>query len=180
MQNSARRLAVFILVCFFFSGMTALIYQVIWMRLISRVVGAAPFAVSAILVVFMAGLGLGGYIAGRMSNRWYGVRLVRVYGVLEIATAVYALFVPALLMLPGGVYSSLYNSFFSTPLFLIFLYLQGRFYCSAFPPYAWKRPCPFSASFMSEAFHSSALIQAGSTVLILSVQPLAPWFAGSG
>ncbi|MFW6052977.1 MAG: hypothetical protein ACOC8I_03605, partial [Desulfosalsimonas sp.] len=91
LQDPARRLAVFILVCFFLSGMTALIYQIIWMRLISRVVGAAPFAVSAILVVFMAGLGLGGYVAGRMSNRWLGIRLVRVYGVLEIATAVYAL-----------------------------------------------------------------------------------------
>lgn len=147
LQGPARRLAVFILICFFLSGMTALIYQIIWMRLISRVVGAAPFAVSAILVVFMAGLGLGGYIAGRMSNRWLGIRLVRVYGVLEIATAVYALFVPALLMLSGGVYDILYNNFYEHTLVFNLFVFAGAVLLLGFPTVCMGATLPILCRF---------------------------------
>ncbi len=55
----AARLYVLILVCFILSDLTALIYQIVWMRLISHVIGGAPFAVSTILAIFMAGLGIG-------------------------------------------------------------------------------------------------------------------------
>ncbi|MCF8110771.1 MAG: fused MFS/spermidine synthase [Desulfobacteraceae bacterium] len=147
MQAPARRLAVFILVCFFLSGMTALIYQIIWMRLISRVVGAAPFAVSAILVVFMAGLGLGGYVAGRMSSRWHGIGLVRVYGVLEIATAVYAFFVPALLLLSGGIYGILYNNFYEHTLVFNFFVFAGALLLLGFPTICMGATLPILCRF---------------------------------
>ena len=50
-----------VLVCFFFSGLTGLIYEILWTRMIVKIIGGAPFAVSIILTVFMGGLGLGSY-----------------------------------------------------------------------------------------------------------------------
>lgn len=48
-----------VLICFFFSGLTGLIYEVLWTRMIVKIIGNAPFAVSIILTVFTGGLGLG-------------------------------------------------------------------------------------------------------------------------
>jgi spermidine synthase len=49
----------FVAVCFFLSGAAGLVYEVIWVRLIDKVFGSAPFAVATVLSVFMAGLGVG-------------------------------------------------------------------------------------------------------------------------
>jgi len=59
LHNSTRSIALLILVCFFLSGLTGLIYEVLWTRMIVKIIGGAPFAVSIILTVFMGGLGLG-------------------------------------------------------------------------------------------------------------------------
>src|SRR5947209_105952 len=54
-----------ILFLFFLSGGCGLIYEIVWTRLFIPVIGNTVFSVSAILAVFMAGLGLGSRIAGR-------------------------------------------------------------------------------------------------------------------
>ncbi|MCG6906401.1 MAG: hypothetical protein LJE63_07235, partial [Desulfobacteraceae bacterium] len=59
----------FVAACFFLSGAAGLVYQVIWVRLIEKVIGSAPFAVAAVLSVFMAGLALGSWRAGRAIDR---------------------------------------------------------------------------------------------------------------
>ena len=58
-----------LLVCFLLSGLTGLIYEILWTRMIVKVIGSAPFAVSIILTVFMGGLGLGSYLASRVIDR---------------------------------------------------------------------------------------------------------------
>jgi spermidine synthase len=110
---SVERLAQVILACFFLSGTTALVYEIIWMRMISQVIGGAPFAVSTILVVFMGGMGLGSYLAGRQADRLEPLRLVRMYGLLELTIGLYALGVPILLMLLKLLYGVLYNALFA-------------------------------------------------------------------
>ncbi|MBR9979453.1 MAG: fused MFS/spermidine synthase, partial [Desulfatitalea sp.] len=123
-SHPGQRLAGFVLLCFFLSGLTGLVYQIIWMRLLSRVIGGAPFAVSAILTVFMGGLGLGSYIASRQVDRFQGLQLVRVYGLLELTIGLYALFVPLLLMLSKGLYGLLYNNLYEyTLLYNLFLFV---------------------------------------------------------
>ena len=57
--STARRMAALVLICFFLSGLTGLIYEILWTRMIVKIIAGAPFAVSIILTVFMAGLGLG-------------------------------------------------------------------------------------------------------------------------
>jgi spermidine synthase len=49
--------------CFFLSVTAVLVYEVLWIRMIDKVIGSAPFAVAAVLTTFMAGLALESYKA---------------------------------------------------------------------------------------------------------------------
>jgi spermidine synthase len=118
-------LALLILVCFFLSGMTALIYEIVWMRLISRIIGGAPFAVSTILVVFMGGLGIGSWLASRKADTIEHTRLIRIYGFLELGIGLYALCVPFLLWLIKWVYIASYDRFLEYTLFYNLLIFAG-------------------------------------------------------
>ena len=65
-------------VLFFFSGASALIYQVLWLRQLSLIFGVTVYAASTVLATFMAGLAIGSAAAGRLSERvrrpllWFG------------------------------------------------------------------------------------------------------------
>ena len=69
---------------FFFSGLSALIYQILWVRSFSLIFGGSHMAVSTVLAVFMGGLALGGYL-GRHLER--SSRPLLIYGLLEIGIA---------------------------------------------------------------------------------------------
>jgi spermidine synthase len=64
---------------FLASGFSALVYQVLWTRLLSLVFGVTIHAASAVLASYMAGLALGSLAAGwvgdraRSPLRWFGV-----------------------------------------------------------------------------------------------------------
>jgi hypothetical protein len=50
-----------LLLLFFLSGISGLIYQVLWLRILSLVFGVTVFAVSTVLASFMAGLAVGSF-----------------------------------------------------------------------------------------------------------------------
>ena len=54
---------------FFLGGISALIYEVTWVRLLSLDFGVSVYAVSAVLTAFMAGLALGSWRFGRLAAR---------------------------------------------------------------------------------------------------------------
>jgi predicted membrane-bound spermidine synthase len=54
-----RRLLAGVVACFFLSGATGLVYEVLWIRMLGLVFGHTVFAVTTVLTAFMAGLGLG-------------------------------------------------------------------------------------------------------------------------
>lgn len=87
-----------VLALFFLSGASGLVYQVIWVRLLTRIFGTTTFAVSALLAAFMAGLGLGAALASRCLIRMR--HPLRWFGALEIGIGLYALTLNALL--PSG------------------------------------------------------------------------------
>jgi spermidine synthase len=89
---------------FLASGATALVYQVAWARSLSLVFGASFEAVSIVLAAFMGGLAAGGVALGRLGPRLG--RPLRLYGVLEIGVAVFALLLPWLLRIADDVYLS--------------------------------------------------------------------------
>jgi spermidine synthase len=71
---------------FFVSGFAALLYQTVWIHRLSLQFGHSAWAVSTVIAVFMAGLGLGGWLAGRISD---GLRApIRVYAGIEAGVAI--------------------------------------------------------------------------------------------
>ncbi len=80
---------------FFFSGVAALIYQVVWVRELGLVFGITTYAVATVLATFMAGLALGSHVFGGVADTQR--RPLRSYALLEVAIGIYALVVPWLL-----------------------------------------------------------------------------------
>ena len=82
---------------FFVSGAAGLIYEVVWVRQFGNVFGSTVYSVALVTALFMCGLGLGGYAAGRFADagfradprsplRWYG-RIEFAIGALALALA---------------------------------------------------------------------------------------------
>jgi spermidine synthase len=73
----------------FLSGFSALIYQLIWVRLLGLVFGVNSFAVATVVAVFLLGLGLGSYYFGKWSDRLENP--LKVYMLVEVSIAVFSL-----------------------------------------------------------------------------------------
>lgn len=123
-----RRIQVRILVCFLLSGATGLIYEVLWMRMLGLIFGHTVFAITTVLTAFMAGLGLGSYLFGKIADRSRNSLLL--YGLLEGGIGLYALAIPFLLALAEKLYLALYQllhlshyAFSLTQFILLFLLL---------------------------------------------------------
>ena len=86
----------------FFSGLSALSYQMIWMREFRLVFGASTASTAAVSALFMAGLGLGGWLLGPRADRH--ARPLLLYGRLELAISILAGLSPLLLALTRALY----------------------------------------------------------------------------
>ncbi len=76
---------------FFLSGLSGLIYQVVWVRVFGNVFGNTLHSAALVVAVFMLGLGVGSYVVGAWADRRYGQRpdsLLRAYGYIEALIAV--------------------------------------------------------------------------------------------
>lgn len=80
---------------FLLSGSGALVYEIVWTRLLGLVFGSTALAVATIATVFMAGMALGALWGGTRADR--EARPARLYALLEIGVAAYALAFPTLL-----------------------------------------------------------------------------------
>jgi spermidine synthase len=85
----------FVAALLFGSGLCALVYQTAWQRLFQLVFGASAAASSAVLAVFLGGLGAGALYFGPRVMRT--PRPLAFYGTLELAVAVIAAASPFLL-----------------------------------------------------------------------------------
>ncbi|MFQ5779308.1 MAG: fused MFS/spermidine synthase [Nitrospiria bacterium] len=92
---------------FFLSGLTGLIYEVVWMRLLSHTFGVTVHAMGIVLAAFMAGLALGSFLIGRAVERFPNP--IRVYGWIELGIGLFALTVPTLIHLLDTVYALIYQ-----------------------------------------------------------------------
>jgi spermidine synthase len=69
----------------FFSGAAALIYQVLWIRQLTLVVGVEVYSITIAVSAFFAGLASGGAFIGRIADRWS--RPLLGYALLEFGVA---------------------------------------------------------------------------------------------
>jgi spermidine synthase len=71
------------------SGMASLIFQVIWIKQLTLIVGVEVHAVATVVAAFFAGLALGSLVWGRVADRI--ARPLRLYGIVEFAAALLGL-----------------------------------------------------------------------------------------
>ncbi len=92
----------------FGSGLAALVYQTAWQRMFRLVFGASTGASAAVLGIFLAGLGVGGWWLGRRAER--SKRPLEFYGNLEVGVALCAAATPVLVDGVGRAYVALGGS----------------------------------------------------------------------
>jgi len=97
-----------LLALFFSSGAAGLIYEIVWMRLLSLTLSVTVYAVTTVLCAFMGGLALGAAIAGRTAQRVR--RPLFVYGLVETTLALVALVTPLVLFNLGPPYAWLFKT----------------------------------------------------------------------
>ncbi len=104
LSTSATHLVLYTL--FFCSGCSALIYQVMWQRMLFTVFGVDLESVTIIVSVFMFGMGIGGLYGGYISDK-LPKHLLNLYIIIEIGIAIFGFASPALINILG-------NSLFSS------------------------------------------------------------------
>src|SRR5262245_53479869 len=92
-----------VLLLSFGSGVAALIYEIVWFQLLELVVGSSAVSLAVLLATFMGGTCLGSLLLPRLVARY---RPLRVYAVIELGIALFALLILLLTVstgyAPGG------------------------------------------------------------------------------
>src|SRR5688572_24067810 len=101
----ASRLVWWLAALFFLSGASGLIYQVLWVRMLSLSFGITVYAVTVVLASFMGGLALGSFFGGRLAERIK--RPLLAYGIIEVVVALVALATPYALTTLQSVYPAI-------------------------------------------------------------------------
>jgi predicted membrane-bound spermidine synthase len=86
---------------FFCSGCSALIYQVMWQRMLFTVFGVDLESITIIVSVFMFGLGIGGLCGGYIADRLPG-RLLASYIIIELGIALFGFASPIMINMLGN------------------------------------------------------------------------------
>jgi spermidine synthase len=103
-QGSAADPAVSLVVhvVFVFSGIAALLYQLVWQRSLMVIYGSNVESVAMVVSAFLVGLGLGSLVGGQVSKR-RGVPLVLLFSASELLIGLYGLFSLRLIRWVGGI-----------------------------------------------------------------------------
>ena len=86
---------------FLVSGFSALIYQVVWQRVLFTTFGVNTESVTVVVSVFMFGLGVGALLGGYLQQR-YPARLLRIFLLLETGIGLFGLASVDLIGLAGA------------------------------------------------------------------------------
>ncbi len=84
------------------SGCAALIYEIVWLQLLSLIIGSSAVSLAVLLGTFMGGMCLGSLFLSRFVSR--SEHPLRVYAYLELAIAAFGLLVLWGLPYAGGLY----------------------------------------------------------------------------
>ena len=90
------------------SGAAGLIYEVLWTRQLTLLMGHTTAAASTVLAAFMGGLAIGAAIAGPIATRVFERRALQLYGLLELIVGACAALVPAILVVARPLLAATY------------------------------------------------------------------------
>ncbi|MBX7245080.1 MAG: fused MFS/spermidine synthase [Candidatus Sumerlaeaceae bacterium] len=109
-------IAIVIYLLFLATGMSGLIYQVVWQRYLLNIFGSTIYSISTVLSAFMGGLALGSWLFGRWAEK--SRRPLLAYGAFEVLIGAMALAVPLMLRVLDPLFGAIYQSIGSN--FLLF------------------------------------------------------------
>lgn len=81
---------------FCMSGLSALIYQVAWQRILVLHSGVGMYSIAMVVAAFLSGLGIGSYWGGVLSKQCSQLAALRAFAFLELGVGIFALFSPYL------------------------------------------------------------------------------------
>ncbi|TFH65398.1 MAG: spermidine synthase, partial [Candidatus Zixiibacteriota bacterium] len=108
-MNEQRSYRYLVYTLFLLSGVSGLIYQIVWTRMLVLVFGNTMLATSTVLSAFMGGLAAGSYTLGRYIDH-RPRPLIRVYALLEAGIGIFALLFPLVLQAVTPIYTGLYSA----------------------------------------------------------------------
>jgi spermidine synthase len=143
-------LLVVALLCFFFSGVAGLIYEVVWTRMLTQIFGNTTYAIATVLAAFMAGLAVGSYLFGRIADR--GKNDFLLYGLLEAGVGIYGLLVPWLFQAGRQIYIPLFHLNESYPFVFNLLLFFLSFVLLVLPTLLMGATLPVLSRFFVKSF----------------------------
>lgn len=90
MLRTERRIVVGLSIIFFVSGFAALLYQVVWQRMLGLLSGSDVRSVTIVTSAFLGGLGMGSWLGGRLADRLDSTGAIRAYGLCNLGIAAFA------------------------------------------------------------------------------------------
>lgn len=142
---------------FFLSGMSGLVYQIVWVRMLTRYLGSTTSATATVLCVFMGGLALGAFLGGKVVDRirahLFG------YVILELGIALIALLSSfTVIVVLGGMYVDFYHYFGDSYFFLTAARVIFSMLCLLPPTVLMGATFPLLVAFVT---HQSIYFQKG-------------------
>ncbi|HSE42801.1 MAG TPA: spermine synthase, partial [Acidobacteriota bacterium] len=101
-MSSSRQRTILLFLLFFFSGLTSLVYEIVWSRILSTIIGNTSLAIAVVVSLFMLGLALGSFVSARLKRSFKPLML---YAFLEGLIGFYSLFTPNLSEVISRLYS---------------------------------------------------------------------------
>jgi len=99
------------------SGMTALIYEIIWVRPLSLIFGTTIYAISTIVASFILGLAIGSWLSGKFTDRLNNP--IKYFAFVHLGIGFYGVLLLPIFGLLPGLYQEVYSSTFpNQPLFM--------------------------------------------------------------
>ena len=141
-----QRLLPAILFIFFLSGACALVYEVVWLKMLSLVFGVTALAAATTLASFMAGMGLGSYYFGNLAGKIR--RPLRLYGLLELGIAPFAILMPAVFAGLDHLYAFTYRHITADYFWLSFIRLVLSFVSLLIPTFLMGGTLPLISRYL--------------------------------
>ena len=118
-------------IAFAISGMTALIYEIVWSRPLQLVFGSTIYAVSTILTTFFVGFALGSYLFRNIADKTKNP--LKLFGMLELGIGLYGLIILSIFNILTPIYLFLETPFLNFLLLFIVLITPATLFGAIWP-----------------------------------------------
>lgn len=108
-KNKIENIRWLVFLLFLSSGISGLVYEVVWSRMLTYIFGATLYAISTVLTSFMGGLALGSFLFGFVADK--AKKPLRLYALLELGVGISALLLPFALKSLTPLYQVIYTHF---------------------------------------------------------------------